>query len=1345
MIPQITEIGFPECATLTSATVTHNHMGEKSIAGSLKLDGTKAVSFKGEWSVLFRGEEYVCPAKGIQASKANDDVRSHIDVTFVHRAEYELKRCYMFSPAVTDSGVVTAEKYDASVNLPLKDVCEMFAQVLEYYYGNFFMIDVNPDLLVDVEPKEFELSYTYLWEVLGKINEVFECEWYIIPSRYINAQNIAQSGYIIRIGYELAPSDHVYEYGWEGGIQSIERQSEDDDVRNVIMGRGGEKNLPYRYFKRWDEKVGYINPATESFVGLTPEPLVVNAYSQGVCVIGVSDSFVLAEGKIATATNIHYHVSGESVDGSHLDMDEQFVLDGIQIIAEPMSGGKSYPIEEAPAGRYRLNFKANYENPTTHKANMYVDCSLDVITSDMPTSYNNYGGYAPDPDWCEELQFVSFDRLRGATFRSYIQGWNAQHGRKRVDRDDSFAPWAYDKGFTDEVFAPVEYVKDDASIADYGELTGRLDDNDDIYPTIQKVIRAGLGRVDEVVDVQPVTLDYNTESHIYETEIIKHTDVKGPTWYTIPAYTQNGKYTMPLSGNLTIPHGWKATIKDIRCKSYGHTNDSNQIDMTEQFPLTNPDIYAWNEGGTYRLEEAPEGTYQLDVRVNFANPSAYKALMWVVASVEIMLTETPKAWEGTFDIWVKNIWETAQLTTEGDESYSKRVWEPILGTSDGEEAKISFTTGDLSVSEDYNFSIVEFPAPDRTKSIDGVKSEWRIKLAMSNVELDSLGVYIPNKRRQAKAGDNFILTGVDMPHKYVEWAEERVDEAKIKELNRIKQPIPAYTIKLDRVRLHTQIGDEAYPLVSDIRVGAKLRLSDPRFIDGESIQTIATATYRFNEPSSSDDALLPEVDITLTNKAQSATGTIGAIQASIGGLEKEIEGVSQRAKSRATNYSNKALRADMAHDLDADSPVNDRFLSSVNDDRADGIITLGKGAIFGDGFGRIDALGNAELESLKVNALQALELVINRLSAIEGDQILTESDTIERVYEDMDGTWNLFLRRKYDGYFTAQAVGNIVKGIVNNLASGGTDYYTCWMKVNSVNTTANVINVSLYSDSDCPSGVNGIPCELMNIARWGHLTDKTRQSCLYLSSTEGRIVKLSGVNSPIITAENYGTTLGELPQWIKDKNLPIVEGQDYLYARGIVVQDIIRMDYQGKPKSEIVDRGAWVEGGKYYCDSRNPDTQLYETSDVWHYGCRWRCAKTGTAQEPKWNSTDWGMIEGNPDFSVTFADVDNVVDPDGFLIPLTIIARLYNRDVTADIADTDIVWTRYSEDDKGNKRPASDDAWATKRANAGYSITLTEKDIDFDGYTPKVVRFTATVTLRDGVGGDRTESANFEF
>ena len=194
---------------------------------------------------------------------------------------------------------------------------------------------------------------------------------------------------------------------------------------------------------------------------------------------------------------------------------------------------------------------------------------------------------------------------------------------------------------------------------------------------------------------------------------------------------------------------------------------------------------------------------------------------------------------------------------------------------------------------------------------------------------------------------------------------------------------------------------------------------------------------------------------------------------------------------------------------------------------------------------------------------------------------------------------------------------------------------------------------------------------------------------------------------------------------------------------GSLLVDMIR--YKAAAEVIIVDCGNWSTDETYYAGDLNPATQIFETSDVWFKWCRWRCLVTGTKQQPSWDSTDWMFIEGNPDFSVEFEETDYLFDPDNFECDLIIVAWLHNQDITADILDADVVWTRYSEDADGNPRTASDAAWAVKHVGAGKSIKLTRDDCDFNGYTPNKLRFTATVTLRDNSPSGLSATANFEY
>lgn len=494
-------------------------------------------------------------------------------------------------------------------------------------------------------------------------------------------------------------------------------------------------------------------------------------------------------------------------------------------------------------------------------------------------------------------------------------------------------------------------------------------------------------------------------------------------------------------------------------------------------------------------------------------------------------------------------------------------------------------------------------------------------------------------------------------------------------------------------------------------------------------------------------------------------------------FKKEVSDALSQAGKSADNaaYANEASLAAEAINLTKDSPEWDKILRKDIPNNAQELIRFLKGIAFGDGPKGIDAGGNAtlariiatelsspnflsslynglgwrmdengvlECDGIKVrSSMEIMELIINRLSAIEGDQLLTEGDTIEAVTEIINGdgsvTYRLQLKSKWDGYFTAQVENNVLKGIINTLSAGSGEYHTSWMRVLSVDTVNNTIDVLLYPDVETPSGANYKPVAMMNISRWGNATDKTRQSCIYLSSTEGRIAKLAHVTKPIIDKGNYGFVIGDMPDWLKDNTaISLKPGVDYIYLGGLIYDDLIHVPYQGKQDPVFVDRGQWTStpSEPYHCETRNSLTGVYETSDVWHFGCKFRCITDAPTSEPKWNSTDWAMIEGNPAFWIEIdSSRGDYFDVENFATTLSIVAWIYNQEVTSDILDADVVWERYTEDSTGTQRVAADASWNSNHTPSK-TLALTREDIGiYSAGMPRVLRFKATATLQDGI------------
>ena len=391
-------------------------------------------------------------------------------------------------------------------------------------------------------------------------------------------------------------------------------------------------------------------------------------------------------------------------------------------------------------------------------------------------------------------------------------------------------------------------------------------------------------------------------------------------------------------------------------------------------------------------------------------------------------------------------------------------------------------------------------------------------------------------------------------------------------------------------------------------------------------------------------------------------------------------------------------------------------------------LIAGKG-IIADDKGRIQA-DRMELRS----SLTVLELIFNRLSAMESDYSFSESGTIESVELLEDGTYRLPLRKRWDNDFTALDENDIIYGMVNNLASGTGDYYTSWLRVLHVDTSANVITAVLYPDSEVPGGKNYPPEPLMIITRRGNPVNEDRQAYWYLSTREKCICMLDGVTKPILEEHNYAIIIGRLKQLSLFDNLPINYRHSYVYCRGIAFQERLQIQYPGIPVVSLVDRGDW---SSEVAASDNPYSVSSTSADtVWHYGCRWQCLINGTLDEPRFGSTGWAMKEGNPNFSIDISsandwriDLDKM-DENGNLVDdldvLTITGMLYNRDVTEHILDADVEWTR----DSGNI--TEDNAWAVKHADTGKVLVLRRDDLGTNFVQVGSCKFKATVLLRDG-------------
>lgn len=401
-----------------------------------------------------------------------------------------------------------------------------------------------------------------------------------------------------------------------------------------------------------------------------------------------------------------------------------------------------------------------------------------------------------------------------------------------------------------------------------------------------------------------------------------------------------------------------------------------------------------------------------------------------------------------------------------------------------------------------------------------------------------------------------------------------------------------------------------------------------------------------------------------------------------------------------------------------------------------------QGMLFGTG-GRIDELGNAEFESITSrSSIIAKELIVNRQTAMESNFVFTESGMVESVTEipaateSGNVTYDLKLQKRWDNDFTAFKENDVVLASINTLAENG-KYYDMWLRVLSVNTITNTITVVCYPDKECPSKKNYPPCELARLIRWGNAVDEDRQSCWYISSSEGLLVWLDHVTKPIIDKTNYSLAMGKLPDALSFlfQDFPTADRRDgAFYAKWMMAASFQQIDYQGNPIYTTRDRGVWSLA---VAQGDNPYRNGNRTIDtVYYLGCKWKCLEDKTTKPPIYSSTAWAFVEGNPYFTLEMLSSKlwnfrlndlMATNADGswkVFTTLSVVGRLYNQDVTDSM--TNVVWTRETNN------PTADNKWALSHANCGLSVDLTYEDLGGAAFKIGSVTFRCNAEIKDG-------------
>lgn len=769
-------------------------------------------------------------------------------------------------------------------------------------------------------------------------------------------------------------------------------------------------------------------------------------------------------------------------------------------------------------------------------------------TRNLPYRYfkGAAGAFVGDPDANAITELSYYSNLMPKSYRDYVRGWNdATAGKDPAEGNNPYYMLGYSDMKAGRQMYPSDYA-DSPMQEKWGVRVGVLEDNEEIYPSIQNVWLGTLGRADEVIAVEEVTNDNYAEAEEEGEFAYKSTEIKvdfpgmdtrrGPVVYDKP-FTQSVtseemevKATLPTltfsiygKETSTVPRGVERYTKwfDSNHLEYAELyvyvlSESNQavfskaLNALTDMEYTDARGEVQNEGKSKFEIQLPMGKYRVRTSVSFkctTNPGSNQHYYMAVTTGRFSAApaEGVGPYRQVFDIWIKDIWgETGSIVD---------VWWPKIGQR---EATVMFSDG-LLAGEDYEFVIAKDPTlgnpeakdpetgdywciwEDDSKQIETVdeegntitvKSKYRLSLIKSDAELRASGLMLPNTKHNAKPGDHFFLINIEMPHQYVLWAEDKLQDYLEVELDRVDDENPTFSAK------PSAIFCESFEEREKLRPGTKIRLHNNQLIgETDLVLYINNLTIAYKEGK-----LLPEWTITVSEEMVASKTSTSAIQGEIRRLSSNIMSSSQIVAEAAKTFETLFLRKD---GIAARSYSPTHFTAEVTFADTTMSDNFRQGGFGGSGWGmykNLDGSSVFEVDHLFVRRkMNVNEIVINQITAIGGKQVLTSaSGTISEV-EDIGEAWRCYLEQT-DGKQTnefvvgdqaySQMIGDIDESTLENV------FY--WRKV--VGIGINYIDLSktdAATNSDEPHAGD-------NVVQLGNPTDTSRQSAIVIDvSREG--------------------------------------------------------------------------------------------------------------------------------------------------------------------------------------------------------------------------------------------------
>lgn len=363
----------------------------------------------------------------------------------------------------------------------------------------------------------------------------------------------------------------------------------------------------------------------------------------------------------------------------------------------------------------------------------------------------------------------------------------------------------------------------------------------------------------------------------------------------------------------------------------------------------------------------------------------------------------------------------------------------------------------------------------------------------------TFGVVMPNATNNYKpsVGDKFVITGIKMPKSLVLAAEKRLDEALIKYMSENNDEKFSFSVSFSRVFLA-----ENSMLAGLLNENSRIYI---KYNDKEYFMYVNSFTCK------ADKNCLYDISVELTDKL---SANVSALRSTITEIAGDIIGERMGASLNVSDILGRISRY---------------FISKINSDTSNGLITFLKGLLIGKNGSGITVLENGMSQAVvdylyvKVKAVFD-ELEVKKKTYVGGEQVISHAGMKCNRVDELDDVYRCYFKEEEDGIeienqFTPGSLAiaqecNIKTGISHHV---GNRYY--WRLVTAVGE--NYIDLS---KTVCdPNVENDVPVAGDDIVGLGHKTDITRQAAIILSSVNEvspSIIMYQGINDFTLTGKD---------------------------------------------------------------------------------------------------------------------------------------------------------------------------------------------------------------------------------